>query len=70
VNGTNTAFTLLYTPVASSESVFLNGILQEPGSGNDYTISGESITYLSAPVTGDRIRVTYLRAPGEVGGGV
>jgi hypothetical protein len=70
VNGTNTAFTLLYTPVASSESVFLNGILQEPGSGNDYTISGESITYLSAPVTGDRIRVTYLRAPGEVGGWV
>jgi hypothetical protein len=61
VNGTNTSFGLANTPVAGSESVFLNGILQEPGSGNDYTISGSTITYLTAPVTGDRIRVSYVK---------
>jgi hypothetical protein len=61
VNGSNTSFTLANTPIAGSESVFLNGILQEPGSGNDYTISGSTITYLAAPATGDKVRVTYLK---------
>lgn len=61
VNGSNTAFTLANTPVNGTEQVFLNGLLQEPGSGNDYTISGENITMLSAPTTGDKIRVTYLK---------
>lgn len=61
VNGSNTAFTLANTPTVGSEQVFLNGILQEPGAGNDYTISGTAITYLTAPVTGDRLRVTYLK---------
>jgi hypothetical protein len=61
VNGTNTSFVLANTPVAGSEQVFLNGILQEPGVGNDYTISGSAITYLSAPVSGDKIRVSYVK---------
>jgi hypothetical protein len=61
VNGSNTAFTLANTPTSGTEMVFLNGILQEPGAGNDYTISGGTITYLTAPLTGDRIRVTYLK---------
>lgn len=61
VNGSNTTFTLAHTPISGTEQVFLNGILQEPGSGNDYTISGSTITYLTAPGTGDRIRVTYLK---------
>lgn len=60
VNGSNVTFTLANTPVVGSEQVFLNGILQEPGSGNDYTISGATISYENAPVTGDRLRVTYL----------
>jgi hypothetical protein len=61
VNGSNTTYTLAATPIAGSERVFLNGILQEPGAGNDYTISGATITYLTAPVTGDRLRVNYLK---------
>jgi hypothetical protein len=61
VNGTNTAYTLTSTPVTGTEQVFLNGLLQEPGAGNDYTISSGTITFLAAPVTGDRIRVTYLK---------
>ncbi len=62
VNGVNTTFTLAGTPITGTEQVFLNGILQEPGAGNDYTISGGSITYLTAPATGDRLRVTYMIA--------
>jgi hypothetical protein len=60
-NGSNTSFVLANTPVVGSESVFLNGILQEPGAGNDYTISGSAITYLSAPVSGDKVRVSYVK---------
>lgn len=61
VNGTNTSFVLANTPVTGSEQVFLNGILQEPGVGNDYTISVATITYLTAPVTGDKVRVNYIK---------
>lgn len=61
MNGSNVTFTLANTPVSGTEQVFLNGILQEPGAGNDYTISGGTITYASAPTSSDRIRVTYLK---------
>lgn len=61
LNGTNTSYVLAFTPVTGSEEVYLNGILQEPGSGNDYTISGATITYLAAPLAADRIRVSYLK---------
>lgn len=61
VNGANTSYALANTPLSNTEQVFLNGILQEPGAGNDYTISTNTITYLSAPLTGDRIRVTYSK---------
>jgi hypothetical protein len=61
VNGSNTTYTLANTPVVGSEEVFLNGLLQEPGAGNDYTISGATITYLTAPPTGDRLRVSYMK---------
>lgn len=61
VNSANTTYTLANTPTAGSEEVFLNGILQEPGAGNDYTISTNTITYLTAPLTGDRLRVSYRK---------
>ncbi|MFZ5985498.1 MAG: hypothetical protein ACOYWZ_00005, partial [Bacillota bacterium] len=61
INGTNVTFTLANTPVTGTETVYLNGLLQEPGAGNDYTISGTTITYLSAPLTGDRLKVNYIK---------
>lgn len=61
VNGSNTTFTLANTPTAGSEELYLNGMLMEPGAGNDYTISGATITMLSAPTTGEKIRVNYRR---------
>lgn len=60
VGGGNLAFTLLVDPVANTEQVFLNGILQEPG-GEDYSISGRNVTFVTAPETGDRLRVSYVR---------
>ena len=61
VNGSNTSFTLANTPVAGSEEVFLNGLLLEPGAGNDYTITGATITMLTAPLEGEKIRVNYRK---------
>ena len=61
INGSNTAYTLANTPVAGSEHVYLNGMLIESGAGNDYTISGANITLLSAPLTGEKLRVTYRK---------
>jgi hypothetical protein len=61
INGANTAFTLAFTPVAGSEHVYLNGILLESGAGNDYTITGAAITLLTAPLTGEKLRVSYRK---------
>jgi hypothetical protein len=61
INGVNVTFTLANTPIAGTEMLFLNGILQEPGAGNDYTISGVTITMLSAPLTGDRLKACYYK---------
>lgn len=59
INGSNTAFTLANTPTAGSEQVYLDGILQQSGAGNDYTISGNAITYLTAPLTAQVLLVSY-----------
>ena len=61
INGATTAFTLANTPTTGSEHVYLNGQLQDVGAGNDYTISGAVITMLTAPLTGEKIRVTYRK---------
>ena len=53
INGSNTAFTLAATP--SGVMVARNGILQ--AEGLDYTRSGATLTFLTAPATGDWIRV-------------
>jgi hypothetical protein len=58
VNGSNTVYTLANTPIAGKEMVFKNGLLMYPS--DDYTISGGTITFSSAPSTG-RITVTYLK---------
>jgi phage-related tail fiber protein len=59
INGTNSVFALANIPLAGKEMIFLNGQLLEPGSGNDYTISGTTLTMLSTPAVGDIIRATY-----------
>ncbi len=61
INGSNTSFVLANTPVAGSEHVYLNGLLLESGAGNDYTISGATMTFATAPLTGEKIRVSYRK---------
>ena len=60
INGSNATFTLANTPVSGTESLFLNGVLQDSGAGNDYTISGLTITMLNVPVSGDKLRASYI----------
>lgn len=60
-NSSNVTFTLANTPTAGTEELFLNGILQESGAGNDYTISGGTITMAVAPVSDDKIVVSYFK---------
>jgi hypothetical protein len=61
-NGSTTAFTLANTPGGSS-SVFLtlDGIAMIQGSGKDYTISGASITLLTACATGQTLYAIYSK---------
>lgn len=61
INSSNTSYSLAATPTAGTESVYLNGVLQNEGAGNDYTISGATITYLTAPDTGDILLVSYFK---------
>lgn len=61
VNGSNTAFTLANTPKSGTEDVYVNGVLQEGGAGNDYTISGVNITMLFALQAGDKLRCSYFK---------
>jgi len=60
VNGINVDYTLLNTPQSGTVSVHLNGLLQEEGIVNDYTISGSVVTFVEAPLTGDIILFSYL----------
>jgi len=60
MNGSNAVFTLANTPALGKEQVFQNGQLLEPGAGNDYTISGATITMLTVPLATERIRVNYV----------
>jgi hypothetical protein len=61
INSSNTTFTLANTPIAGSVKVYLNGLRQRVGAGNDFTISGSTITYLTAPATGDWLVVDYRK---------
>lgn len=60
VNGSNTAFSLAHTPSsAASVILFMNGVALTQGSGADYTISGSSITFGSAPLSGAILLAQY-----------
>lgn len=60
INSTNTDYTLANTPLVGTVQIFLNGLLQAPGSGLDYTISGTGITFTKAPRTNSDLYAHYL----------
>jgi hypothetical protein len=59
VNGVNVTFTLANTPVTGSVQVFLNGVRQKLTT--DYTIATGTITFVTAPYTGDDVTVVYFK---------
>lgn len=67
VDGANTQFNLTYLPNPSSSLTFYrNGMLQKPG--QDFTLSGQSITMLASaiPQAGDTLLAWYrLSGPGD-----
>lgn len=61
VNGSNVTFTLTYTPITNSVSVYLDGFIQTVGGENDYTISTATITFTTAPAKGQTVTVSYIK---------
>ena len=59
VTNGNANVTLLNSPTAGTERIYLNGVRQAPGAANDYTISGTTVTFGAALVTGDLVLVDY-----------
>ena len=60
INGSNTAFTLAFTPTANSAvQVYLDGVFQEQTV--DYTISGANLTFTEAPSLGQTMKAVYTR---------
>ena len=60
INDINRVFTLADRPTPSgSLKLFLNGVRQREGSGNDFTLSGLTITFTNAPGTGSILLCDY-----------
>lgn len=48
------------SPVVDTTQVFVNGLLQEPGAGKDYTISGQIITFTENLELDDILLASYI----------
>lgn len=59
INGSNVTFTLAAAPLSARLLLFRSGLLMRPGAGNDYTLSGSTITFATAPETGENILAFY-----------
>jgi hypothetical protein len=60
VNGSNTSYTLSSTPhSAKSVRIYLNGIKQLYTT--DYSVSGTTVTMVTAPATGQKIEAEYIK---------
>lgn len=63
VNGSNKVFTLSQLPLENDAVlVFLNGILQTLTT--DYTLSNQTLTFVTAPALGQSVRVQYVQFTG------
>ena len=57
INSTNKIFRLQNTPTTNSEHVYLNGLLQDEL--YDYTMSGNTISFINTPWSGSRLKCSY-----------
>lgn len=62
VDGMNKEFLLSDQPASSNSlMVFMNGVLQEFGSMNDFTLDGAKVVFINAPPVGSKIIATYSK---------
>ena len=63
INGTNAIFTLANIPHAGTERLYLDGVHMRRGSGEDYTISGGTVTFEAGqvPQSGQTLVADYIR---------
>jgi hypothetical protein len=61
VDGVNTVFATAFVPVSGTERLYRAGLRMTPY-GIDYSIAGNTITFVSAPSSGDNILVDYERS--------
>lgn len=59
IDGVNNLFTLLNIPDENSEHIYLNGLLQDSGQFEDYTIIGNEIYFNEPPLLGMKLRCSY-----------
>jgi hypothetical protein len=59
VDGVNKIFTLSFTPVVNSDEIYINGQLRYPTLA--YLLSGNIITFVSAPWNGSLILAKYVK---------
>jgi len=62
-DGTQTIFSVSSGAEVGTEHVYFNGVLMEPGGGNDYLVTSQSpftIQMLFVPSVGDKIRISYI----------
>ena len=59
LDGVNTVFTMLHTPIGNSEAVYLNGM--RATRGIDYTVAGNQLLFSDAPYANHVLRVDYRR---------
>lgn len=58
INGANVTYTLAATPSAAGIALYLNGLRQTVTT--DYSLSGATITMVTAPATGDALFADYF----------
>ncbi len=61
INGSNTTFTISATPTSNTLGLYLNGVLLQAGAGNDYTLSTNTISMTTAPVSGDVLQANFMK---------
>ena len=59
-NGVLTTFAMDLNASQNSLLVVYGNVIQEPGAGKAYTVSGTTITFSSAPAAGTSLYIIYL----------
>lgn len=61
INGSNVTFTISATPTTGTLRLYLNGVRLKSGAGNDYTLSTNTITMATAPISGDVLLADFMK---------